>query len=101
MQRAIEQVAKLCILNPEVNPKNIPHFSLHPGFFTSVSSNGNANPIIWAVAHPNLSSSYTIRLYAFDPEVGGATLKQIFHAPAGTWPNINGNSNIVPTVANG
>jgi len=72
-----------------------------PGFFTSVSSNGNASPIIWAVTHPNLSGSPTIQLYAFDPEAGGTTLQQIFQGPAGTWPNVNGNSNIVPVVANG
>jgi len=73
----------------------------NPGFFTSVSSNGNTTPVIWAVTHPNQSSPYTIRLYAFDPEAPGSTLKQIFSAPAGTWPSIMGNSNLVPTVANG
>jgi len=73
----------------------------NPGFFTSVSSNGNADPIIWAVTHPNFSSPYTIQLYAFDPEAQGTTLTQIFSAPAGTWPSSMANSNIVPTVANG
>ncbi|MGA8152772.1 MAG: hypothetical protein WB952_17615 [Terriglobales bacterium] len=74
---------------------------LDPGFFTSVSSNGTASPIIWAVNRPNQSSPYTVLLYAFDPEAPGVTLKQIFHGPAGSWPNIGGNSNIVPAVANG
>ena len=72
-----------------------------PGFFTSVSSNGNQTPIIWAVTHPNNSGSSAIQLYAFDPEAGGATLTQIFKGEAGTWPNRGGNANIVPVAANG
>jgi hypothetical protein len=73
----------------------------NPGFFTSVSSNGMLSPIIWAVSHPNQSGSPTIHLFAFDPEAGGTTLKQIQNKPAGTWPSLNANSNIVPVVANG
>jgi hypothetical protein len=60
------------------------------GFFTSISSNGNASPIIWALF-----------LYAFNPEVGGTTMTQLFRSAAGWWPNLGGNNNSVPVVANG
>ena len=72
-----------------------------PGFFTSVSSNGNASPIIWAITRPQNSGPATIQLYAFDPSGGGLVLKQIFQAAAGSWPNRGGNANLVPVVANG
>lgn len=73
-----------------------------PGFFTSISSNGNANPIIWALSRPTGAAGNPIFLYAFDPDsVSGTTIKQIFRAQAGTWPNTTGNSNLVPLVANG
>lgn len=69
------------------------------GFFTSVSSSGTSNAIIWAVSHPD--SSGTVWLYAFQATPSGSSLAQpLFHAPAGTWP-YGGNANIVPTVANG
>ncbi len=68
-----------------------------PGFFTSISSNKEANPIVWALSRP-FGSPYSIYLYAFDPEAG---LKQLFSGPAGTWPNTTGNANLVPVVANG
>ena len=68
------------------------------GFFTSVSSNGTANPIVWALSRPVSSRSSNVNLFAFDPEQG---MKQLFTAAAGTWPNTGGNSNLVPVVANG
>ncbi|MFZ0417480.1 MAG: hypothetical protein WAM04_05215 [Candidatus Sulfotelmatobacter sp.] len=71
------------------------------GFFTSVSSNGNASPIIWALTRPQSQSSNAIGLYAFNPEAGGRTLAALFHANAGAWPNFGGDSNQVPVVANG
>lgn len=72
----------------------------NPGFFTSVSSNGNSNAIIWALSHPVSSSSPAIYLYAFNPDAG-ALIKPIYQAVAGAWPNFGGNSNLVPVVANG
>jgi hypothetical protein len=73
-----------------------------PGFFTSISSNRTASPIIWALSHPAASSGNPIYLYAFNPEsLTGSTMKQIFKLQAGTWPNTGGNSNLVPVVANG
>jgi hypothetical protein len=71
-----------------------------PGFFTSISSNGTASPIIWALTRPLSKSSSAIGLYAFNPE-GGKTMTQLFHANAGAWPNVGGDSNQVPVVANG
>lgn len=71
------------------------------GFFTSVSSNGSANPIVWALSHPVPGLGSVMNLYAFDPEAKGSALKPIFQSPAGTWPNPQNNSNQVPVVANG
>ena len=72
----------------------------NPGFFTWVSSNASASPIVWALSHPNSSSQPKIYLYAFDPD-SGATMTQLFKGFAGAWPNTGGNSNLVPVVANG
>jgi hypothetical protein len=59
------------------------------GFFTSVSSNGNQNAIIWAAdTLPNATE-----LYAYDP----ATASLVFSAAAGS----PAGAHIVPVVANG
>jgi hypothetical protein len=70
-----------------------------PGFFTSVSSNGSVpgTAIIWAVSHPKDSNPANVTLYAFDAS-DSATL---FSDIGGSWPNVQGNANIVPTIANG
>jgi hypothetical protein len=74
-----------------------------PGFFTTVSSDGEKgkSAIIWAVSRPNNPSPGDISLYAFKGEPSGGSLAQLFQATAGTWPNVQGNANIVPVVANG
>jgi hypothetical protein len=73
-----------------------------PGFFTSISSNGTASPIIWVISRPATNNNGApISLYAFDPESGGGTMSQLFKATAGAWPNTTGNANLVPVVANG
>jgi len=73
-----------------------------PGFFTSVSSNGTASSIIWAISRPTTNNNGApISLFAFDPESGGSIMKKLFEAPAGNWPNTTGNANLVPVVANG
>jgi Beta-propeller repeat/Abnormal spindle-like microcephaly-assoc'd, ASPM-SPD-2-Hydin len=70
------------------------------GFFTTVSSNGTANPIIWALGLQTLHEPQ-LNFYAFEPEAGGKTLKQIFASTTpGTWP-YSGNANLIPVVANG
>jgi outer membrane protein assembly factor BamB len=75
-------------------------YSAGNGFFTSVSSNGTANPIIWALARPK-GNQTTLSLYAFDPDLGGTTMKQLFLGTAGAWVADSSNSNLVPVVANG
>jgi hypothetical protein len=74
-----------------------------PGFFTTISSNGTASPIIWALSRPENTTKAPLYLYAFNPDGGKKhqTLKQLFKAKAGAWPNLGGNSNLVPVVANG
>jgi hypothetical protein len=72
-----------------------------PGFFTTISSNGTASPIIWALSRPTNAAKSPIHLLAFDPESGKTTMKQLFKATAGAWPNLGGNANLVPVVANG
>jgi hypothetical protein len=79
-----------------------------PGFFTTVSCDGSGafgnctnTPIIWAVSRPTSGTS-RVNLYAFSgvAENGGYPL--LFGpTKVGSWPNIGGNANIVPTVANG
>jgi hypothetical protein len=70
------------------------------GFLTTVSSNGITNPIIWVLGKPNADSA-ELDLYAFNPEVGGRTLQQIFFSSSsGTWPS-SGHANLIPVVANG
>jgi hypothetical protein len=71
-----------------------------PGFFTTISSNGTSNAIIWVVSRPINTQPATLRLYAFNPD-SGSTMKQLFRGAAGLWPNLGGNSNLVPVVANG
>ena len=69
----------------------------HYGFFTAISSNGTANPIIWAVSRPTSQVNSPVYLYAFNPEsVTGGVMQQLVDLQAG-----NANSNNVPVVANG
>jgi hypothetical protein len=71
------------------------------GFFTTVSSNGStANAIIWALSRAK-GKQTAITLYAFDPDIGGATMKELYSGTAGTWVTNGTNSNLVPVVANG
>ncbi len=72
----------------------------NPGFFTTISSNGSSNAIVWALSHPISSTEPKIFLYAFNPD-SGANMMQLFKGGAGSWPNVGGNSNLVPVVANG
>jgi hypothetical protein len=74
-----------------------------PGFFTSISSSGNTNIIIWALSHqPASAPAAPIFLYAFNPEaMTGSTMTQLAKIQGGNWPNTGGNSNLVPVVANG
>jgi hypothetical protein len=72
-----------------------------PGLFTSVSSNGTATPIIWALTRPTAPKG-GVELYALNPESGtDSKMTVLFKSPAGPWPNQTGNANLVPVVANG
>lgn len=77
------------------------HTGQNGGFFTAVSSNGTVSPIIWAVSRPVYKTNGDVYLYAFNPESSGKTMTTLFSAVGGYWPNINGDSNLVPLVANG
>jgi hypothetical protein len=71
------------------------------GSYTSISSNGLTNPIIWAVGNTVAGISPEMGLYAFNPEAGGSTLQVIYsNQTFGTWP-YDGNIYAVPVVANG
>lgn len=73
-----------------------------PGFFTSVSSNGTSNPIIWALSHPTTAKGNPLFLYAFNPEsVTSGVMQELVRVQAGSWPNTGGNSNLLPVVADG
>ncbi len=73
------------------------------GMFTTISSNGASDPIIWAVLRPTSTASQEVTLMAFAgmPPAGTTQLKQLFSAPAGPWPVGNINASVMPTVANG
>jgi outer membrane protein assembly factor BamB len=80
---------------------NVQESEQDPGFFTVVSSHGERldGAIIWAVARPSATAPLT--LYAFAAAAANGTFKQLYSAPAGKWPYLGGNANIVPVVANG
>ncbi len=73
-----------------------------PGFFTTVSSDGNsAGAIIWAVARPQTIPG-NLTLYAFESEAQtSAPLETLYQGSAGSWIDSNGNADLVPVVANG
>ncbi len=99
-------VADVWKLQTSPTPKliNVAHAPISTGqdggFFTSVSSNGTASPIIWALARPTAQMPPSMLLYAFNAE-SGAKMAQLFRAVGGSWPNQGGNSNQVPMIANG
>src|SRR5208283_251491 len=87
-------------LNQVSQSTNVPNGSNGGGFFTSISSNGTSNAIIWALSRSGSSASGNIHLYAFNPD-SGSTLEPIYNGSAGTWKYPTGNSNLVPVVAHG
>ena len=74
-----------------------------PGFFTSVSSNGTqaGSTIIWAVQRPTSATTPTVTLYAYSATPTVGALPVLYSGVVGPWPNLNGNANLVPVVANG
>jgi hypothetical protein len=81
----------------------IPNTQQDAGTFTTVSSNGTlaGTAIIWATGRPNDPNTFAVTLYAFAAAPSSGTLKLLFSSQAGAWPNVTGNANIVPVVANG
>ena len=79
------------------------------GFFTTVSCTGGGafgnctnTPIIWAVSRPLSSTSTGVNLYAFSGlAVNGSYPLLLGPTKVGSWQNMGGNANIVPTVSNG
>jgi hypothetical protein len=69
-----------------------------PGFFTTVSSNGHTNGIIWAVGRPDGSNNNAVYLDAVDANTGKTLVSNMI---AGYWPNTQANANIVAVVTNG
>ncbi len=70
------------------------------GFFTTISSNGTATPVIWAISRPTYGSG-PIYLYAFNPATSGSSMTMLFSGVAGSWAVMSANANLVPVVANG
>lgn len=87
-------------LNQVSQSTNVTNSSNDGGFFTTISSNGTSDPIIWALSRSASSDSGNIHLFAFNPG-SGSTLQPIYNESAGTWKYPTGNSNLVPVVANG
>jgi hypothetical protein len=55
------------------------------------------------LSRPQNTAKAPLNLLAFNPDAGvkQTGIKQLFKAAAGAWPNLGGNSNLVPVVANG
>jgi hypothetical protein len=85
----------------ETTTSTIPSSEQDPGFFTVVTSNARkaGSAIIWAVGRPTSTTGLT--LYAFAATPTNGTLQLLYSSPAGQWPNLGGNANVVPMVANG
>jgi hypothetical protein len=85
----------------QVTQASVTSGSQSPGFFTTISSNGDKDPIIWALSRPPDISGTPIQLFALNPQSSGGTMKTLFSRTAGSWPNLTGNANLIPVVANG
>jgi hypothetical protein len=70
-----------------------------PGFFTTVSTNATTanSGVVWAMSRADGTANENVALFAFNANTG-ATL---FTANAGAWPNVSGDADLVPVVANG
>ena len=61
-----------------------------PGFFTTISSNGTAHPVIWALAHPANTKTAPLRLLAFNPDSGKKTMKTPILSDCGSMAELVG-----------
>ena len=71
------------------------------GTFTTVSSNGTQDTIIWATGRPTDPNTFAVTLFAFAAAPASGALTLLYSSRAGAWPNAGFNANIVPVVANG
>jgi hypothetical protein len=75
------------------------------GFFTSVTSSTThaKTAVIWVLSRPVSAQDDSVNLYAIDPSAidGSGQSKILAKVAAGQWPKVNGNANLVPTVADG
>jgi hypothetical protein len=88
--------SNLTIVTGQESGKGLPS-----GFFTSISSNGTKNPIVWALSRPISNTQTSVTLYAIDPLGSAGKMTQLFSTVAGNWPYLGGRYNQVPVVANG
>jgi hypothetical protein len=93
----LEKAGEGVALVQESESRNIPQ-PQPDGFFTSVSSNGNSDAVIWAISRPMSRAHPEVDLLAFDAKDASQVL---FSRRAGTWPNTTGKANLVPVVADG
>ncbi len=87
----------------EAASPSLPASGQDPGFFTSISSNGTqaGSAIVWAIGRPANANPANVSLFAFNATPKRGSLPQLFSGVAGTWPNVGGNADLVPVVANG
>jgi hypothetical protein len=73
------------------------------GFGVSVSSDGQAGPVIWLVSRTPDRATRTLYLYAFDAEANDAEgkLRLLTRVPAGVWHVPTAGTGVAPVVANG
>jgi hypothetical protein len=71
------------------------------GTFTTVSSSGTQDTIIWATGRPTNPHTLAIHLYAYAAAPSNGKLTLLYSSRAGSWANAGYNANIVPVVANG
>jgi hypothetical protein len=97
----LQTSAAVTLIQESASPA-LPASVQDPGFFTSVSSKGTSNAIIWAVGRPVDHNPADVTLYAFAPQAAAAgNNRWLFSAVAGNWPNTTSSANIMPVVANG
>jgi len=71
-----------------------------PGFFTSISSNGTSNAIIWALSRAGVWQQPAIYLYAFNPD-SVRTWNHSSEARLESGLILTANSNLVPVSSDG
>jgi hypothetical protein len=85
----------------------LPNSDKMQGYFTTVTSNGSADPIIWVVTRPVAGGDLSVNLVAIQalPNAGSTVLQTLYSAVAGAWTyraaQGGTNANITPVVANG